>query len=153
METLTKKKTVNNMTNNSQPKKNKRPISSLVGLAIWATVTLTVLANNTINAYPLTTAVMVGKFYNQTGKLNLSEAIDLDRVLYRHGVFNSPDKFYKLVRQMSNIPQILDFQIRELGESKSNLIKTVVIMRLINGVDIDGTPVDNKNKTITVGGD
>ena len=142
------------MTNNITPQVvTKRSLSSLIGLAIWSTITLTILANNAINAYPLTSAVMVGKFYNQMGKLDLSEAMDLDKVLYRHGVFNSPDKFYKLVRQMSNIPQILDYQIREIGESKSKLVKTIVIMRLINGVDIDGTPVDNKNKTITVGGD
>lgn len=121
---------------------------------------IVILANNFINSHPLTTAVMFEKVANQLSddknlnqlNISLSYAMDWDRDLYRYGVFNSSDKFYKLVRQMSDIPKILDYRIRELGESKSKLMKAVVVMRLIEGIDIDGSPVNNKDRTITLGG-
>lgn len=89
----------------------------------------------------------------QKPEFSIEEVSKIDLAFSQYKILNSPSNYYRVVRQLSEIPKSEDYKIRQISLSDSTLLKTSVIVRIMNGIDIDGSPVDIKNKSITLGGD
>ncbi|WP_238156189.1 hypothetical protein [Pseudomonas baetica] len=89
---------------------------------------------------------------HQKPEFSIEEVSRIDLAFAQYRILNKPSDYYRIVRQLSEIPKSDDDMIRKISLSDSTLLKVTVMVKLINGVDLDGTPVDIKDKTITLGG-
>lgn len=88
----------------------------------------------------------------QKPEFNIEQVSKIDFAFGKYRILHTPSNYYRVVRQLSEIPEADDYKIRQISLSDSLLLKTSVMVKLMNGIDLDGTPVDIKNKSITLVG-
>lgn len=142
--------------NSSPQNHHSKTTLAIVFISIWF-IGSCLFAMSSDRFYPMTKAHLYENFGYFIGldkqkipEYSIREVARADIMFAGYGLWNRPSAYYHVVRQLSEIPESENYKIRMISLSDSSILKTATIVRMIHGVDIDGTPVDIKNKTINL---